>query len=283
MLDAHVNSPVRRVVLVVLDGLRPDAVRRFELLHFLHLAQRGSSTFSAQTVNPSVTACAMASLLTGASPERHGLRGERFFLPNLRATLHPLPRVLAQHAQPTSVFLSKVPPLWTGLAHRIASFLGVGEARFAGERALEVLAAAQRNIETQTRGLILLHWLDADRAGHEHGWMSPEYAAAARAMDHALGFLVSILDLVDPSTLLIAMADHGGGGVDLKHHNSDHPADRTIPVVLAGGAVTPGGLGHGVSLLDVPATVLWALGLPVPESYAGRALTQAFQALPVAA
>jgi arylsulfatase A-like enzyme len=106
---------------------------------------------------------------------------------------------------------------------------------------------------------------------------------AAQRLDEAIGRLVSMVDLRDPDTLLVVLADHGGGGGTPKHHNSMHPLDLTIPVVIAGGAVQPGDLGLSVTLPDVPATVLWALGIPQPESYAGRPLLHAFQALPVAA
>ncbi|MFI5246382.1 MAG: hypothetical protein ACHQQR_14210, partial [Gemmatimonadales bacterium] len=115
------------------------------------------------------------------------------------------------------------------------------------------------------------------------GWMSPEYGEAAARMDRALGRLESIIDLADPATLVIALADHGGGGATFKHHDSAHPLDTTIPVMLAGGAVVPGELGAGVCLTDVPATILWALGLARPESYVGRPLLHAFAALPMAA
>jgi predicted AlkP superfamily pyrophosphatase or phosphodiesterase len=276
-------TPIRRVVLVVLDGLRPDAVDRFDLVNFANLATRGAWTLNAQTVSPSVTACAMASLLTGAAPERHGLQSERFHLPRPRGALHPLPRELARHALPTSVFLGAVPFLMGGLARKIAGVLGVTDARFSGRGAVDILAAASSTIETQRRGLILMHWPDADQAGHDYGWMSPEYALAAGRMDEALGRLVRTLDLDDPATLLIALADHGGGGRTLTHHDSDHPLDRTIPMVLAGGAVAPGYLGPDARLIDVPASVLWALGVRRPESYAGRPLLQAFGALPLAA
>jgi hypothetical protein len=59
-------------------------------------------------------------------------------------------------------------------------------------------------------------------------------------------------------------------------YESDHPHDRTIPIVLAGGRVRSASLPTGVSLLDVPATVLWAFGAPVPPSFGGRPLTEAF-------
>ncbi len=276
-------TPVRRVVLVVLDGLRPDAVQRFELAQFARLARLGASTFRAQTVSPSVTACAMTSLLTGASPERHGLQSDRFQVPRSRGPLHPLPKQLAAHSLPTSAFMAQVPFLMSGLAQKLASVAGVSEARFSGKGAIEIFNASQRTLETQRRGLIIFHWPDADRAGHAHGWMSPEYAMAAGRMDDALGRLAGAVDLTDPSTLLIALADHGGGGRTLKHHDSEHPLDKTIPVVLAGGAVPPSDLGPSVNLTDVPATILWSLGIQQPESYVGKPLAQAFSALRVAA
>lgn len=91
-------------------------------------------------------------------------------------------------------------------------------------------------------------------------------------MDRALGQLMRVVDLSDRSTVMIALADHGGGGRALRHHNSDHPADRTIPVIFAGGGVRPGTLPAGISLLDVPATILALLGIPRPASYAGQSL-----------
>jgi predicted AlkP superfamily pyrophosphatase or phosphodiesterase len=277
------STPVLRVVLLVLDGLRPDAVPRFHLHHVARLARRGASTMRARTVNPSITPCALASLLTGAAPERHGVQSEHYYLPRPRGPVHPLARELARHSLPTSGFMPQVPFLMRGIASRIVSMLGLGEARFQGRDADDVLSAAQHNLEAQRRGLIMLHWLDADRAGHEFGWMSPEYGEAAARMDRALGRLETIVDFSDPATLIIALADHGGGGATAKHHDSAHPLDTTIPLMLAGGAVVPGELGTEVSLTDVPATILWALGLARPESYAGRPLLQAFTALPMAA
>lgn len=274
---------VSRVVLVVLDGLRPDAIPRFGLPHLTALAQRSAYTLLGRTVQPSVTACAMASLLTGAAPERHGLQSERFHLPRPKGALHPLPRHLAAHGLPSSAFLAAMPLLFGSIARRIAAHVGVGQAKFSGRGCLDILAAARPTLRDQRRGLILLHWPDADRAGHAQGWMSDAYGQAAWEMDAALGALVRAVDLEDPQTLFIALADHGGGGAVRTHHNSTHPLDTTIPVFLAGGGVQRGELGAGTTLLDVPATVCWALGLPQPESYAGRPLIGAFTERPAVA
>jgi hypothetical protein len=225
----------------------------------------------------------MATLLTGAAPERHGIQSEHFHIPRPKGPVHPLAKELAKHSMPTSFFMPQVPFLMRGIATRLSTMLGLGEFRNQGGSAGEVLSAARSNLEMQRRGLIMLHWLDADRAGHEHGWMSPEYGEAAQRMDRALGQLESLVDVTDPGTLVIALADHGGGGGTLRHHDSAHPLDTTIPLVLAGGAIVSGDLGAGVSLTDVPATILWALGIARPDSYAGRPLLQAFAKLPMAA
>jgi predicted AlkP superfamily pyrophosphatase or phosphodiesterase len=272
------STAIDRVVLVVLDGLRPDAVDAFDLVHVADLAARGAATFTARTVTPSVTAAAMASLFTGLAPSRHGVVSDRFHVPRQRGRIDPLPRVLAGAGFQSSAFIGSLPRLYAGLARQIARHVGIDRAVCSGETARAIVASARPTLAQQRRGLIVLHWPDADRAGHEHGWMSRAYAAGARAMDQALGELVSALAHDDDGggTLLIALADHGGGGAIINDHDSTHPADQTIPIILAGATVDAGQLTGSVSLLDVPPTVLWALGVACPATYEGRALVEGF-------
>jgi phosphopentomutase len=188
--------------------------------------------------------------------------------------VHPLPVELANRGLRTSVFMWSIPWFQVAFARRVAARLGVGELRTEGRAALEILAVASQRLLQQRAGLIVLHWPDADVAGHEYGWMSPQYAAGARRLDAALGLLLRLVDVSDPRTLLIALADHGGGGRTPNHHDSDHPLDRTIPVILAGGAVQSGALDPGARIEDVPATILHALDLPRPDSFAGSVLSR---------
>lgn len=271
------EAAIDRVVLVVLDGLRPDAVDAFDLAHVADLAARGAATFTARTVTPSVTAAAMASLFTGLAPARHGVVSDRFHVPRRRGPIDPLPRVLAAAGFASSAFIGSLPRLYAGLARQIGRHVGIDRAVCSGDTARAIVAAAGPTLAQQRRGLIVMHWPDADRAGHEHGWMSRAYEAGARAMDAALGELVAALARDDHGgTLLIALADHGGGGAVVNDHDSTHPADQTIPIILAGAGVEIGSLAGPVSLLDVPPTVLWALGVGCPPTYEGRPLVEAF-------
>ncbi|HEY7568925.1 MAG TPA: alkaline phosphatase family protein [Gemmatimonadaceae bacterium] len=268
---------ISRVILVVIDGLRADAIHLFPLPNFAFLADCGAHTFNARTVTPSVTAAAMTSLLTGVAPHVHGLTSDRFGMPRARVPLTPVTQHLRRAGMPSSTFLAELPRAYRGLAARIARGLAVDHASFRGQTASDIVRVADASLSTQRRGLILLHWPDADRAGHAHGWSSSAYAHVARQLDETLGALARRTDaLRDQSTLMIVCADHGGGGVDARSHDSLHPLDQRIPLLLLGGAVRRGRLGPNCSLLDVPATICWALGLQPPATYGGRPLRQAF-------
>ncbi|MBL8962400.1 MAG: alkaline phosphatase family protein [Gemmatimonadetes bacterium] len=270
---------IARVVLVVIDGVRADAVPLFGMPHLEHLMARGAWSLAARTVTPSVTAAAMGSLLSGVRPTTHGLSTDRFCWPRPTAPLDPLPRVLGRAGVPSQAHLARVPRAYRKLAEGFARMVGITHATLQGDSAREIVAAAEASGRARDDGFHLHHWPDADRAGHAAGWTSRAYAAALREIDAALGALVQLTE-DEPETLFLVLADHGGGGQDFRNHDSAHPHDRRIPLVVAGPQVQPGRLADGYSLLDVPATVAWALGAEVPEGWHGRPITEAFVNLP---
>jgi len=268
-------TAICRVIIIVLDGLRPDAIDAFELSNIRAMAQRGASTMSARTVSPSCTWPAMTSLLSGLPPETHGILKDSPHVPRPKTTLEPLPSLLSRAGYHTAVFMRALPALYRGTGRLIAKGLGFAEARFAGTTAEEVVIAASKNLRGQERGLIVLHWADADQAGESHGWMTPEYGDACRRLDAAIGLLMKVSSCsTDPRTLVIALADHGGGGVTVNDHCEEHPLNWTIPLILDGGSVRSTRL-EDARLLDVPATAAWALGVTPPAGYTGRVLIEA--------
>ena len=268
-------TAIRRVIIVVLDGLRPDAIDAFDLSHIRAMALGGASTMSARTVSPSCTWPAMTSLISGIPPETHGILRDSPHVPRPKTTLEPLPALLSRAGYPSAVFMRALPALYRGTARLIARKLGFAEARFAGTTAEEVTMAASKNLRGQERGLIVMHWADADQAGEGHGWMTEEYGDACRRLDSAVGLLMKLTSSSsDPHTLLIALADHGGGGVTVNDHSEEHHLNWTIPLILAGGSVRCTRLDEA-HLVEVPATAPWALGLTRPAAYAGRVLAEA--------
>jgi len=269
-----IATAICRVIIVVLDGLRPDAIETFDLSNIREMAQGGAWTMSARTVSPSCTWPAMTSLVGGVPPETHGILRDSLHVPRPKTPLEPLPAVLSRAGYTSSVFLRRLPALYRGTARLIAKRLGFAEARFAGTTAEEITMTASKNLRSQERGLIVMHWADADEAGESHGWMTPEYGAACRRLDAAIGLLMRVTSCTsDPRTLVIALADHGGGGVTHNDHCEEHHLNWTIPLILAGGSVRQTRL-EEAHLVDVPATAAWALGVTPPPQYAGRVLIE---------
>jgi hypothetical protein len=266
------QSGVSRVIVVILDGLRPDAIGRFQLGAMTELMSGGAWTLDATTISPSVTVSAITTLLTGVSPDTHGLKGDRVFIPRAAAELVALPEILASSRFDSWGFVHHLPMIFRGVAARVARRLGFRRLCVEGSTASEILDAASPLLTEQNRGLFVLHWPDADAAGHRAGWMSNEYGEACRQMDAALDRLISLAD--DGRTMFVLLADHGGGGAKHNDHESAHPADMTIPLVLWGAGVAPTWL-SGASILDVPPTVLAALGVTPPSCFEGRVLSEA--------
>ena len=72
-----------RVILVVLDGLRPDLVSEMLTPHIYELAKGGVTFSKHHAVIPSVTRVNSASIATGCLPGRHGLVDNVMYVPSL--------------------------------------------------------------------------------------------------------------------------------------------------------------------------------------------------------
>jgi hypothetical protein len=227
------------------------------------------------TVRPSVTAAALGSLATGVEPGLHGLVEPGLdFLPRFHR-LRPLGEVLHRAGHDVVAVLPEMGVVSRSITATLARAAGVGKLVAGGKTAGSLARATRQVLREVSHGLIVVYIPDADGAGHAHGWFSEPYLAAARTIDHALDALGD----VPGSDLIIVMSDHGGGGLNPREHDAPHPANDHITLILAG----PHTRRHHeirrqVSLLDVPPTILWALGADVPVCYQGRPLQDAFRA-----
>jgi arylsulfatase A-like enzyme len=254
----------RQLVIVSIDGLRGDAAQAGAPT-LLALAQRGAATWRAQTVVPSITLAAHASMLSGDTPGVHGMTWGDW---DPRGGLIPVPTILAiaREAGLTTAMVVGKPKL----AHlnppgSTDVFVVCGSDDDVVTRALVEVHAGTH--------LVFVHLPDTDLAGHRHGWMTPPYAAALARADAALGRLVSA---AAPTTTFIVTADHGGHGKD---HAGATSADVTIPWVIAGPAVRPGqALAGPIRVFDTAPTAAVVLGLPVPASMEGRPVLEALAA-----
>lgn len=258
------------VVIVSVDGLRPDALGRGHSPVLDRLARTGSATFTARTVLPSVTLVSHASMLTGVPPSIHKVTWNT---EKPKGTLQaPTIFMLAADQGVSNVLIAgkkRFAHLVPDPARTPLVFGGWGGAKTV-RKAVEVLSA-------QRPRLALVHLTDPDDAGHKHGWMSPRYLEGVRRADTAVGELLVGLDRAGLSgrTVLILTADHGGHG---HRHGDDSDDDVLIPWIASGPGVRKGhAIRAAVGTCDTAATALWLLELRVPANFTGRAVREAFE------
>jgi arylsulfatase A-like enzyme len=266
------------VVLVSIDGLRPDAIEKFGASTLQRLMREGSYTLGASTITPSKTLPSHTSMLSGQPPERHGVLWNNVLTAD--ADVIELPTVFSvarSRGYRTSAFFSKAKfqPLQRRGTLDYSQAPGGWFGRWTSER---TIADVETHLGTSRPNLLFVHLSDPDRAGHSSGWMSDAYGRAVTSSDTALGRLLAAADgaFGKGQYTVIVTADHGGHE---NGHGSDDPRDVTIPWIAWGRGVTPGRLQDGsIRTMDTASTVLWLLGMDEPTDWLGTPVVGAFAA-----
>ncbi len=274
---------IERVVVISLDGLRPDRALWADMPHLRSLAQSGAYTFWAKTTALAVTLPSHVSMLTGFTPEKHGVEWN-FDLP-LPSPVYPQVPTVFERAKRAGYRTGLVAGkgkmrTLTKPGTLSASQLVEGEGLLNGA----VTQAALRLWDEGAFDFLFLHYPDIDAVGHAAGWGSLPQQLAIEETDRELGKLLAGLEErgARRNLLLLVTADHGGAG---RGHGADDPRSRHIPWILQGPSVRPGFDLTQVGPLEVrtedtAATVLYVLGLSTTPGQDGQPVRAAFLAAP---
>jgi len=265
---ATARPNVARVLIVSVDGMRPDAIALAPMPVLQSLMQTGAYSLTAQTIFPSTTLPAHTSMLDGMCPSKHGITWD---------TYEPD----KGYALGTSLF---------DLAHasglRTIMVVGKDKLRQITDPASTdvfqyvndpdtVVAQRAATLIPQGFGLFFVHLPSPDLEGHAYGWLSSQQLSALRHSDDAIQTLLTALDQAGlrQSTLIIVTADHGGHDTT---HGTWQPEDMTIPWIINGPGIQPKQLASAINTTDTAATAAWALGLSQPTEWSGHPVLEAF-------
>ena len=275
--DLPAQSVSRNVVVVSIDGLRPDAIEAYGAVTLQRLMREGSYTLSASTIHPSKTLPSHTSMLTGQPPEQHGVLWNNVATADANTVDVPnIFGVARAHGYRTAAFFSKAKfqPLQVDGTLDYSQAPGGLFGRWSSERTMTDVA---RYLEGAKPNVLFIHLTDPDAAGHRAGWMTPEYGRGVRAADSAVTQLLSVAERTygTGNFSLIITADHGGHGTN---HGSDDPRDVTIPWIAWGKGVKPGVLTPStIRTMDTAATVLWLLAVDEPSDWVGTPVIAAYE------
>lgn len=251
------------VVVVSIDGLRPDALSIERTPNILEMATRGAASWLAQTVYPPITLPSHASMLTGYPPAVHGLNFGNY-TPDKGVSRVPTVFSYARAAgMRTAMVVGKDKFYHLKLEGSLDSFeIGMGDDDIVNRAIVQLQMGAD---------LLMVHLPDVDVCGHANQWMSPKYLQQVIEADQAVGRLRRALP---PQATMILTADHGGLGPT---HGVDRASDMSIPWVIAGPEIRENVvLSRRVSTMDTAATALDVLGLRLAADAVGKPVVESF-------
>lgn len=270
------DAITEHVVVISIDGLRPDAIERSRARTLLRLMAEGSYSLNAKTIMPSRTLPSHTSMLTGEKPEAHGITWNSNESGALGYPAVPTIFARARNAGlRTAAFFGKGKFNHLNVPNTLDHVeVPEGNEKWTADR---TVAGLERHLADESPNLVFVHLTDPDAAGHTFSWMSWFYGRAVRKADAAVARVLEAADGaygVGRYTVIVT-ADHGGHGWV---HGSSDPRDTTIPWIVWGRGVRAAGvLPDGIRTMDTAATVLWILGLE--HSGVGEPVRTAFEAL----
>jgi predicted AlkP superfamily pyrophosphatase or phosphodiesterase len=233
---------IRHVLIISIDGLRPDLIDLASTPVIHGLMRSGSYTLHARTVAEGYTVPSHVSMLTGVVPSRHGVTWDNH-IEDAYSNVPTLFELAKRRGYTTAVVTGKTKLIVLTKPGTLDwSHIG-NESR---ERDADVAREATTLIREHHPDVLFVHFGDVDTVGHASGWGSPEQLRAVTQADQAIGWLQDALKETSraDSTLMIVTADHGGTGT---LHPPDDPLSQYIPWIAVGPSI-----GRDVDLAKVP-------------------------------
>jgi predicted AlkP superfamily pyrophosphatase or phosphodiesterase len=269
-----------RVLIVSIDGLRPDMALRAKTPTIHALMEQGSFSFWARTTPLAITLPSHTSMLTGVIPRKHEIEWNKD-LP-LKEPVYPmfptLFEVAHKHGYTTGMAagkskfttLAKPGTLdWQWIAEQTKS-----EDPDVADHAVAIIKEHQPQV-------MFVHFPSTDNVGHAKGWGTHEQLETVGKADEQLARVLAALDEVKlrDKTFIIVTADHGGAG---RTHVPDDARARHIPWIAVGPNVrkdldltTFDAL--VINTEDTFATASYVLKLPLDKRLDGKPIKEIFE------
>jgi len=273
--ETHSDVVSKHVLVIGIDGLRPDAMIAADTPTLDGLIGKGAVTYDAyaggergtETQQATSSGPGWSSILTGVWVDKHNVSNNSFTDPNFDRFPCFFSRI--REVLP-GAFLSSIVH-WSPINEQIVEDADV-EIEVGSDEDVAVEAAA--HLQLQNPDVLFLHFDDVDHAGHSYFFSpySQRYLEAVQVVDTLIGSVVQALEarqgFASEDWLIVVTTDHGGF---LTGHGSQLPRVRTIFMIVSGKAAVQGEHSPGPGMVAVPATVLRHLGIAVDPAWGWEA------------
>ena len=273
-------DPASKVLVIGIDGCRPDALKVAKTPNLDSLIQSGMFFQGTDIREPqgtdkadTISGPGWSNLLTGVWPDKHNVLDNKFTEPNYERYPHMFARL--KEARPDAVTASF--STWEPIEGKIVSAADVSrsfsdKSKSSIDRDLEAAEACAEYLRAENPDLVICYQGEIDGAGHGNGFHPtvPEYIAAIEKVDENIGkLLAAIRSRPSADTedwLVIVCTDHGGQG---RGHGGGHavPEIRTTFLIVSGPAAERGTSDKPTWQVDVAPTALAHLGVTLSSEW----------------
>ena len=253
-----------KVILISIDGMRPDGLMKCKNSYVDVLKEKASYTLDARTVFPSITLPCHVSMFHSIPPERHGTT-TNLYVPQVRPVnglfeqLNCAGKVCAMYYGWQPLRSVSGPDSLKESSYTYSYSFDNTDALLT-DRALNYIKIAKPDF-------VFLYMVETDtKGGHDHGWMSDEYL---ECINLAINNVKRVIEETNGEYTVIVTADHGGHD---RVHGSDMDEDMIIPMIFYGPQFVPGKELSGVSILDIAPTIADIMGVSPAKEWEGKSL-----------
>lgn len=255
----------KKVLLILADGLRPDALAACGHPYGIRLTGLGCCCLETETVYPSVTLPCHMSLFHSVDPGRHGILTNTY-VPQVRP-VNGLCEQLNAAGKTCAFFYNWEELRDLSRPSSLAYSYFVSGGVYTYEKANEMVTAnALSFIREEKPDFAFVYLGLTDSAGHQYGWMGEEYLQACRQSLDEIQMLTE--SFMDEYTIIIT-ADHGGHD---RTHGSLEKEDMLIPLICIGPDFCPGSRFEQAGICDIAPTITRLSGASPAREWEGNSL-----------
>ena len=258
---AESGALTNKVLIIGIDGTMPSALAVARTPNLDALKSNGC--YSTRVVSHPVThsAAAWSSMFTGVWGDKHGVNDPGNSFAGNQFTNYPsfYKRIEAANSNLNTLAFARWAPMLTAVPDADVKL------SFTSDTAVTVETC--RRLTNSNPDVFWMLLLDVDSAGHSSGW-GPTVSNYVRAIEVAdgrvgqiIGALTNRVSFTNEDWLVIVTTDHG------EHDHPDPERSRITWVINSGPSAARGVIWPSPAIVDICATVLTHMGVPIDPAW----------------
>src|SRR5262245_1415638 len=258
---ANTTALTNKVLIIGIDGTMPSAVAVARTPNLEALKSNGCHSVRVVTHPVTHSAACWSSMFTGVWGDKHGVNDPGNSFAGNQFTNYPsfFQRLEAANSNLNTVALARWAPMLTAVPE--------ADVKLSFDSDVAVTDETCRRLTNSNPDVMWMLLLDVDSAGHASGW-GPTVSNYVRAIEIAdghvgqiIGALTNRVTYTNEDWLVIVTTDHG------EHDNPNPEISRITFVINSGPSAARGVIWPSPSIVDICATVLTHMGVPIDPSW----------------